>query len=161
LLTADAVRSDKARSTVLLNAVVADPGLDAQDVLRVGALIRLAAIYTQQGDLAGAKTAYEKTGTSEAQCTLVDSKPRFLGISASFPAEAKMWGFEGWASVQFDISADGKVVSPRAVISYPPFIFTKTASEAFKTARYEKSYRPDGGLACDSTTSRIRFVLDH
>ncbi len=82
-----------------------------------------------------------------------------LGNAGAFPGEAKAWGFEGWVAVQFDIGADGKTLNQRAVISYPPFIFTKAGDETLKTARYEKTYRPGGGLGCGGITQRVKFIL--
>lgn len=159
LMLADAYRAiDKDRSLLLLNQVTADSAPDEKNPLRVGALIRIASIYAQRGDLTAAKAAYEKTGTSAEQCSLVDSAPRYLGSSGEFPAEAKEWGFEGWSTVQFDVSADGKTINQRPVISYPPFIFSGAATDTLRKARYEKSYRPGGGLGCGGTSQRVKFV---
>lgn len=160
LIMADASRGfDKERSLALLDQVANDPALPVEDGFKVGALIRKASIYAQRGDLAAAKAAYAQTGTTAEQCSLVDSAPRFLGAGGTFPDEAKMWGFEGWVSVQFDVGADGKTVNQRAVISYPPFIFSKAGDDTLKTARYEKAFRPDGGIGCGGITQRVRFTL--
>ncbi|MES2096265.1 MAG: hypothetical protein V4459_05855 [Pseudomonadota bacterium] len=160
LAMADIARTyDKDRSLAVLDLVANDPALAKDDGLRVGALIRAAAIYTQRGKLAAAQAAFAKSGTTADQCSLVDSTPRRVSFGGTFPDAARMWGFEGWVSVQFDLTADGKTLNPRAVISYPPFIFTGAGSDAFRTARYEKTYRPGGGLACGGITQRVRFVM--
>jgi outer membrane biosynthesis protein TonB len=122
-------------------------------------LIRKASILTQRGDLAAAKAVYAQTGTTADQCSLIDSSPRLVGVGGTFPDEAKMWGFEGWVSVQFDVGADGRTINQRAVISYPPFIFTKAGDDTLKTARYEKAFRPDGGIGCGGVTQRVRFTM--
>ncbi len=56
---------------------------------------------------------------------LSDSPPQFLGAGGTFPQEAMQWGFEGWTQTQFDVSAEGRVVNERAILSYPPFVFTQ------------------------------------
>ena len=73
--------------------------------------------------------------------------------------QAMRWGFEGWTQVQFDIGADGNVINQRALLSYPPFIFSEAGTKFFTQAKYAKTYRPDGGLGCGATTTRIRFLL--
>jgi tetratricopeptide (TPR) repeat protein len=160
LLMSDASRGfDKDRSVALLDQVANDAALPGEDGFKVGALIRKASIYAQRGDLAAAKAAYAQTGTTADQCSLIDSSPRFLGAGGSFPDEAKMWGFEGWVAVQFDVGADGRTVNQRAVISYPPFIFSKAGDDTLKTARYEKAFRPDGGVGCGGITQRVKFTM--
>lgn len=160
LIMSDAARAfDRERSLALLDQVANDAALPAEDGFKVGALIRKASIYAQRGDLAAAKGAYAQTGTTAEQCSLIDSSPRLLGEGGSFPDEAKMWGFEGWVSVQFDVGADGRTINQRAVISYPPFIFSKAGDDTLKTARYEKAFRPDGGIGCGGVTQRVRFTL--
>jgi len=160
LMMSDASRGfDKERSLALLDQVANDTALPAEDGFKVGALIRKASILTQRGDLAGAKAAYARTGTTADQCSLIDSTPRMTGYGGTFPDEAKMWGFEGWVAVQFDVGADGRTINPRAVISYPPFIFTQAGDDVFKTARFEKAFRPDGGIGCGGVTQRVKFVM--
>jgi outer membrane biosynthesis protein TonB len=72
-----------------------------------------------------------------------------------------LWGFEGWTQMQYDVSADGHVLNQRAVVSYPPFVFDKASGNVVKGARYEKTFRPDGGLGCGGQTSRVIFRLPH
>lgn len=162
LMMSDAARAfDKERSLALLDQVATEAALPAEDGFKVGALIRKASILAQRGDLAAAKAVYAQTGTTADQCSLIDSSPRFLGAGGVFPDEAKAWGFEGWVSVQFDVGADGRTINQRAVISYPPFIFTEAGDFTLKTARYEKAFRPDGGIGCGGITQRVRFTMDH
>jgi hypothetical protein len=160
LMMSDASRGfDKERSLALLDQVATDAAVPAENGFKVGALIRKASILTQRGDLAAAKAVYAQTGTTADQCSLIDSSPRLVGVGGTFPDEAKMWGFEGWVSVQFDVGADGRTINQRAVISYPPFIFTKAGDDTLKTARYEKAFRPDGGIGCGGVTQRVRFTM--
>ncbi|MDB5704831.1 MAG: hypothetical protein JWN66_1947 [Sphingomonas bacterium] len=165
LIMADASRSrDSERTRKLLSDVSDDPALAPNHPLRVGALIRTASIEAADGKVDAAKTAFDSSGLSAQQCAIVDSAPRMLRSnsgSGNFPLEALRWGFEGWTQVQFDISADGKVLNQRAIIAYPPFVFTKAGSNLIANARFEKSYRPDGGLGCGGSTSGVRFILPH
>lgn len=153
---------DQADARVLLNQVADDEGLPANHPLRVGALVRLASLEQQAGNATAAGAAFAKSNLSARQCALLDSAPRMRHENISsdaFPNEAMAWGFEGWTQVEFDVSADGKVLNPRAVVAYPPFVFSKAGGSVVKTAQYEKTYRPDGGLGCGGNTQRVRFLL--
>jgi len=158
-LLADSKRGDDARS--LLQQAAQAPGLAPNDPFRVAALVRIASIDQQEGDTAAARDAFAKTGLSADQCALIDAPPHLLHVGGTFPQEAMRWGFEGWTQTQFDIDADGKVVNERAIISYPPFVFTKAGTDTIAGARYSKTYRPNGGLGCGGTSQRVRFMMRH
>ncbi len=160
LLLADADRGGASRaSSALLTQVADDAALPANDPLKVGALIRLASIAQQRGDEAAAKAAFARSGLAANQCALVDDPPKLVRSGGTFPTEALSWGFEGWTRTQFDVAADGSVQGSRAIVSYPPFIFTKAGVATIAGARYAKSFRPDGGLACGANTLNVRFQL--
>ncbi|MGN6270533.1 MAG: energy transducer TonB [Sphingomonas sp.] len=166
LLLADRlVHHDGDQAQVLLRQVASDDALAANDPLKVGALIRLASIETAHGHVDQARATFQKTGLSADQCALLDAEPHMVATnssSADFPREALRWGFEGWTQLQFDVTADGHTRNVRAIVSYPPFVFTEAGSEVLQGARFSKSYRPDGGLGCGGDTSRVRFQLpDH
>lgn len=57
-------------------------------------------------------------------------------------------GFEGWTRVEFDVDSAGRTRQQRALISYPPFVFSDAASAMAKDFVYESSYRPGGDTAC-------------
>lgn len=154
-------RTGEKYATPYLQQVADDKGLDPRDPLRVGALIRLASAAKRQGDLALARQTFEKSGLAASQCATLDAtpKPVTLPSSGAFPQEAQRWGFEGWVRNQFDIGADGRVANARTLVSYPPFIFSDSAEKAFQSMRYEKTYRPDGGLGCGASVNNIRFKL--
>ncbi|MEG3085864.1 hypothetical protein [Sphingomonas sp. PB4P5] len=162
LMIADAGRQNEQRARQLLTAVGADTALPANHPLRVGALVRLASLEQDAGNAPAAAAAFAQSGLSARQCALVDSAPRFLGVNAGanqFPMEAAQWGFEGFTTAQFDVSADGKVINQRVVVAYPPFVFSDAGMGVVKTARYEKSYRPDGGLGCGGNVQRVKFSM--
>ncbi|MFA6115652.1 MAG: hypothetical protein WC729_16750 [Sphingomonas sp.] len=160
LLIADAdERSKGSRTRELLRQVADDSGLAANDPMRVGALVRIASIEQQSGNAQAARAAFERSGLAANQCGIVDSPPKFLSAGGSFPQEAMQWGFEGWTQTQFDVSAEGRVVNERAILSYPPFVFTKAGVRTMAGARYAKSYRPDGSLGCGASSQRVRFTL--
>jgi hypothetical protein len=145
------------RMRELLRQVADEPALAKNDPMRVVALVRLASLDQQAGDAAAARAAFEESGLAANQCSLIDSPPRMLHVGGSFPQEAMMWGFEGWTRTQFDVSAEGKVVNTRAILSYPPFVFTKAGVETVAGARYAKTYRPDGSLGCGASIAGVRF----
>lgn len=161
LMLADTIREfDATRTRAILGEVAGDPALQANDPLRVGALVRLASLEQANGNTDAAQLAFEKSGLSARQCAIVDSAPRLAGSPGGhFPQEALVWGFEGWTQMQFDVAADGRVLRQRAVISYPPFVFDKASSNLVKDLRFEKTYRPDGGLGCGGDTRRIVFRM--
>ncbi|KQM56545.1 hypothetical protein ASE69_02570 [Sphingomonas sp. Leaf208] len=151
--------SSRTRRAVLLQQVADDKALAANDPLRVGALIRLASLQQQAGDTATARATFDRSGLAANQCAILDAPPRFLSAGGTFPNEAMAWGFEGWTKTQFDVGADGKVIHQRAVLSYPPFVFTKAGTETMAGARYSKTFRPDGGLGCGGLSQQVRFKL--
>ena len=162
LLVADAeLHSSRSRARELFRQVADDPALVKNDPMRVGALVRIASMEQQDGDAAAARAALDQSGLAANQCSIVDSPPRMLRAGGSFPREAQQWGFEGWTQTQFDVSADGRVINARAILSYPPFVFTKAGTETMAGARYTKSYRPDGGLGCGASAERVRFKIAH
>lgn len=161
LLLADRERSGSERVATLLDQVVADPALPPTDPLRAGALIRLASLAQQRGDDAAAKAAFAKSGLTASQCALVGDAPKMVRTGGAFPEEAQSWGFEGFTRTQFDIAANGKVLNSRAIVSYPPFIFTKAGAETASTSTFAKTYRPEGALACGAETRNVVFRIPH
>lgn len=160
LLLADAVRDNKVSDPLpLVQQVADDTALDNQHPLHVAALVRLASLNLGRHDAVKAKAAFDASGLTGEQCALTDSPPLRLGSNEIFPNEALRWGFEGWTQVQFDISADGKVLNERSVIAYPPLVFTDGARQIVASTRYTKSYRPAGGLACGGNSSMIKFII--
>ena len=149
-------KSDSARIAVL-KQVADDQGLSKNDPLKVYALIRIASLEQQAGDTAAARAAFEKSGLAANQCAIIDAPPKLVSAGGTFPQEARQWGFEGWTVAQFDVTADGKVVGERAILSYPPFVFTKAGTDTVAGSRYSKTYRPDGGLGCGARTQGVRF----
>ena len=158
LLIAESTRS-RSRRAVLLQQVADVTGLAANDPMRVGALIRLASLQQQAGDTAMARTTFDQSGLSASQCAILDAPPRLVSAGGIFPNEAVAWGFEGLTKTQFDVGADGKVINQRAVLSYPPFVFTKAGVQTMAGARYTKTYRPDGGVGCGGLSQNVRFRL--
>lgn len=156
-------RSGEKYAAPYLQQVADDKGLDPRDPLRVGALIRLASAAKRRGDLALARQTFEKSGLAASQCATLDATPKPVTGpgGAAFPQAAQRWGFEGWVRNQFDIGADGRVANVRTLVSYPPFIFSEAAEKAFTSMRYEKTYRPDGGVGCGASVNGIRFQLPH
>ncbi len=147
------------RRAVLLQQVADDQRLAANDPMRVGALIRLASLQQQAGDTATARATFDRSGLAASQCAILDAPPRFLSAGGTFPDEAMAWGFEGWTRTQFDVGADGRVLNQRAVLSYPPFVFTKAGVQTIAGARYSKTFRPDGGVGCGGLSHSVRFKL--
>ncbi|MBI0474552.1 hypothetical protein D9601_04145 [Sphingomonas sp. MA1305] len=158
LLLADR-ESDRVRRDVILQQVAQDKALAAADPLKVGALIRLASLAQERGDLEAARTTFAASGLAANQCALIDKPPQFAHAGGTYPQEAQRWGMSGWTRTQFDVDPDGRVLNERAIISYPPFVFTKAGVDTIRTARFSKTYRPDGSLGCGALTKGVRFSL--
>jgi tetratricopeptide (TPR) repeat protein len=144
----------------LLQALVDDKIRTPNDPFRVGALIRLANLDYLSGKIDSARSYFDQSGLSGQQCALVDAKPRQTGGTISdsdYPMTALFSGFSGWTEVEFDIDAAGKTVNPRALISFPPFIFGEPTVSKIKSWRYEQSYRPAGGLGCGGQRQRVTY----
>ena len=146
----------------LLDAVIADSGLPPRSPLKVNALLQKASRAAAQGRLDLAQESFAQTGLSEQQCALIGISPavRKSGASSSdFPVDALRMGFEGWVQVEFDVGADGRTVAPRATVAYPPMIFNDAALGIGRDTLYERSYRPEGGLACSAEQHTVVFRL--
>lgn len=162
LLADEGLGHDSALARPLLQQVADDPALDDHNPLKIGALIRLASLDVNDGKPDLARATFARTGLSGDQCALLDAPPKFVSSrygSEDFPREALRWGFEGWTKVQFDIDADGRVRNTRAIASYPPFVFTKAGTGVIGEGRYQKSFRPAGGLGCSGQAQQVKFVL--
>lgn len=149
-------------ATELLQHVIDDKRLDAHDPMRVGAMVRLASLQAQRGDLSAARQTYLGTGLSAQQCALVDAQPavRRMGVhNDDYPTDAVRWGIGGWTQIEFDIQADGTTVNRRATLAYPPFVFGESTAKAMAATRYTQTYRPDGATGCNGASTRVRYVI--
>lgn len=151
-----------ADASAMLGEIAGDPRLDSRHPLKIGALIRLAALQAEGGDRVAAAESFRKTGVSAQQCALLDAKPALLHTNAGsedFPKEAMRWGFEGWVRTEYDITADGRTASQRAIVAYPPFVFRKAAVDLVRGLRYSRSYRPDDTAGCGGAQENVRFSI--
>jgi len=137
--------------------------LPVQDQLRSGANVRLASLLARSGDLSAARAAFDRSGISAQQCSLVDAQPiatRLGGSSTDFPRDALRWGFEGWVRLEFDVAADGHLVGQRAIVTYPPAVFAPAAIDTSKNWRYRPTFRPEGGTGCGGAQQTMRFTIN-
>jgi tetratricopeptide (TPR) repeat protein len=135
----------------ILQSVADDTSLPAADPYKVGALTRLASIQYSQGKIDDARLLFAKSGLSAQQCALVDARPSQTSgrlTAADYPDAAYLYGFGGWAVVEFDIDASGRTANQRPVIAWPPFVLGDAVAKGVKRFKYQQTYRPDGGLGC-------------
>lgn len=145
----------------VLQTIIADTRLDPKDPLRIGALVRLSSIQARKGDLDAARSAYLSTGLSSQQCALFDASPlmKSFGLDgADYPLAAQQRAVSGWTQVEFDIQANGQTANQRAIISYPPFVFSEAVVIGLQRSRFDQSYRPDGGLGCGGAHYFVNFL---
>jgi hypothetical protein len=160
LMIADYSSAGREKEAPLLRAVIDDSALDSGHPFKVGALMRLAAIEKASGDLAGARTAFDRTGLADDQCAMLDAPPKMMPThqrDGDFPDEAMRWGFEGWVATQFDIGADGHTRNQRAVVAYPPFVFSASATSFFSRARFAATYRRASAPGCGGYTNSVNY----
>ncbi|MEH3121836.1 MAG: energy transducer TonB [Sphingomonas phyllosphaerae] len=149
-------------AAVLLRQVNADDALPARHPLRIAGLLAEANVLAANGDLAAARTVFDRTGLTAEQCAMIGVTPAMRSIGTGpndFPMEAQRLGFEGWVRTAFDIAPDGRTIAPRVVIAYPPFIFDEAANGVAKGMRFTSSFRPEGALACSGEQQSVRFLL--
>jgi hypothetical protein len=145
----------------LLAEVIAAPLPDGHP-LKVAALLQQANLLAAANDFAGAQAAYQRTGLTVEQCALIGLRPattRSGASSSDYPMAAAQMGFEGWVRTEFDITADGRTATQRAIIAYPPFIFNDAAIGIARDARFTSSFRPEGALACSGQQQSLIFSL--
>lgn len=65
------------------------------------------------------------------------STPALHRVADDARLGALRWGFEGWVRTEFDIQADGHTLG----------------------ARYQSSFRPDGGAACSANNAMVKFMI--
>lgn len=153
---------DSAAASELLMAAAQDGRLPERHPLRQLAWLRLADIAAAAGDRPKAQSYFTNTGLTEQQCAALSVAPtmRKTGVTgADYPMDALRMGFEGWVRLEFDINADGRTANARPIVSYPPLIFTDTATSMARDLRYDTSYRPGDGVACSANRDTIRFII--
>ena len=73
-------------------------------------------------------------------------------VEPIYPMYAITRGIEGWVSIEFAITMNGKVINPKVVASDPPRIFERTALTAISQWRY-----PPGNKS--KSSAYIKFEL--
>ncbi len=95
-----------------------------------------------------------------AACATPDRPLQLVsGDGPVYPADARKNGLEGDVLVQYDVSADGRVVRARVVSSEPPELFDDAALAAVRSWRYVPARRGGKVVAVENVTSRVRFRL--
>lgn len=151
---------DGRNERALAAAVVArdTPGLATDDPLRAQAMELIVAVQAAQGDQAAARAAHHAMGALAPRCSYNPHRKRIFVTDSDFPQEALRWGFEGWATGEAMIGANGIPQTVRTVVAYPAFVFAEAEEGAVRTSRYDPIFVPDNGL-CPTTRQTIRFLL--
>ena len=150
------------KAPALLQTVAQDDRLPDQHPLRQLAWLELAGKAADEGDRTKAQDYFKRTGLSEEQCALLGEAPAIKRTNASgndYPMEALMMGFEGWVTMEYDITTNGKTVNARPLVAYPPLIFVDAATGMAKDLQYNVSYRPGNSLACSAEHENFSFVI--
>ena len=83
--------------------------------------------------------------------SLIGLQPIFR-VEPIYPMYAITRGIEGWVSIEFSVTMNGKVVNPKVIASDPPRIFEQTALKAIYQWRY-----PPGNKS--KSSAHIKFEL--
>jgi outer membrane biosynthesis protein TonB len=83
---------------------------------------------------------------------------RITATDQDFPQTALQWGFEGWATGEAMVGANGAPQSVRTLLAYPAFVFSEAEERIVRTARFDPVFVPGNG-ACAAPYQTIRFVL--
>ncbi|WP_169542544.1 TonB family protein [Sphingomonas baiyangensis] len=168
-MTAATLRLETARSRArskppedaarLIDAVVADDRLEPTRPLRINALLQRADLAAGAGDVAKAQQSIAATGLTAQQCAVIGVAPAARGHAISYPEEAINMGFEGWVRLEFDVTAKGRATNQRALMAYPPRMFSASADEMARAMWFSASHRPDTEVACSATQQTISFRM--
>lgn len=162
LLAADSYRGSRLPDApAMLQKVANESRLPDHHPLRQAARLSLANMAAAAGDLPMAQRYFASTGLTEQQCALIGVKPsmrRSGAGSEDYPMEAARMGFEGWVQLEFNVTADGHTAQARPIVAYPPLIFVEAATGMTRNFRYETSYRPEGGTACNANREVVSFI---
>ena len=145
-----------------LEIVAGDSRLDEHHPLRQAANLRLADLAAEAGQIDQARAAFERTGLTAEQCSLLGVKPTLTKSHASgndYPTQALMYGFEGWTKVEYDVKANGTTEGGRTLMAYPPFVFSDGAAGMTKAFVFDKSYRAGDSVACTADRQSISFQI--
>lgn len=78
----------------------------------------------------------------------------------AYPPEAEQRGIEGYTTVEYDITADGRVVNPAIIDSRPGSLFDKSALEAISAYRYEPPRINGTPVGIQGLRTRFIFQID-
>lgn len=157
--------SDSRRTAdALYRQVIALPAsvLSEANPLRQAALLQLASSATLQRRPDEATQLVAATGLSPNQCALADVRPARVGgtiTTSDFPNEALSWGFNGWVKVSYDIDVRGIPVNPRAVMAYPPFVFSNATERNIQKLRYQPFPQAAGPIGCADRLQSFRYSI--
>ena len=74
-------------------------------------------------------------------------------INPQYPRNELLGGVEGWVKIQFVVTADGSVSSPKIVDSKPPRVFDSSALRAIKKWKFKP--KVVNGVAVEQAGSQI------
>ena len=94
-------------------------------------------------------------------CSTIQHRPlQLLGGSAPiYPQELKNSGIEGYVTLKYDVSTEGKVMNVRIVESDPPRVFDESARRTLSTWRFSPELAEGLEKKSIDVISRISFQL--
>jgi hypothetical protein len=138
-----------------LSRLFAMPPSAIDPIVRTEALELQAAIRAAQGDAAAARAAM---GPGARRCGTPPRRLRIVARSADFPTDAMRWGFEGWATTDVSVAADGSVADARRIMVYPAFVFGEAAEQVVRRSRYAPISTADG-RPCTLHITTVNFRM--
>ncbi|MBV9900559.1 MAG: energy transducer TonB [Alphaproteobacteria bacterium] len=132
-------------------------GAGADDPIRRQAVELVVAVRAAQGDAGGARAAAALVPHAPVCNSLTRRRRISVGYS-DYPNEALRWGFEGWATGEVTIDANGDPQTVRIIAAYPAFVFSDAVARIVRSSRFDPIPAPQGG-ACPGPSQTIRFIL--
>lgn len=134
------------------------------DPLRQVSLLHAGALQARAGEREAALERVLAAGIAPDACEMFDTRPvrtRTSGInSRTMPRAAIQWNIDGFVSIGYDLSANGRPENIRAIVSYPPFIFDENALKGVSTLRYRSPKIGDEEVSCANENVTIVFRLN-
>jgi protein TonB len=82
------------------------------------------------------------------------------GSAVIYPPEAQAKGIEGYAVVQYDVDADGRVINAAVVEAEPVGVFDAAALETVLSWRFRPARGSSQSEVIERVRSRVEFSLD-
>jgi tetratricopeptide (TPR) repeat protein len=162
LMGVEGDQATPAAEKILQDMSARNDSLDGSTVSRQAARLNLASYAYNNGRGEEADRLIDKTGLSADQCSLFGQTRRRLQLKMpAYPEIAGNRRLQGWASVDHDLSIDGRAINPRTVSAYPPFVFSSLGEATVKSTVFTPVYSKGGPIACKASDMNMLWQISN